>query len=140
HPGSSYYVDFKDFAFYRLEPRALRYVGGFGRMSWVGADDYAAARPDPLADEAAGIIAHMNGDHANAVLAYATGLAKVPNATGATMTAVDRYGFELAIATPEGPRATRLAFDEPVATPDEVRRAMVALVKRARAAAGPPSP
>ncbi|HEU4533698.1 MAG TPA: pyridoxamine 5'-phosphate oxidase family protein, partial [Polyangiaceae bacterium] len=54
-PGAAYYVDFKDFAFYRLEPRALRYVGGFGRMSWVGADEYAAAEPDPLVDAAAGI-------------------------------------------------------------------------------------
>jgi putative heme iron utilization protein len=138
-PQAANYVDFKDFAFYRLEPRALRYVGGFGRMSWVGADEYAAAEPDPLAEAAAGIIEHMNDDHASAVLAYATQLAKVPDATGATMTAVDRYGFELAVTTPEGPRAVRLAFDEPVATSDEVRRAMVAMVRRARALGAPPT-
>jgi hypothetical protein len=135
-PRASYYVDFEDFAFYRLEPRALRYVGGFGRMSWVGPDEYAAAEPDPLADAAADILAHMNGDHAPAVLAYATALAKVPAATSATMTAVDRYGFDLAVVTPEGPRAVRLAFDEPVATNDEVRRAMVAMARRARATGG----
>src|SRR6185436_375361 len=76
-PSSSYYVDFKDFAFYRLEPAALRYVGGFGRMSWVTADDYAVAEADPLADAAAGILAHMNDDHADALIAYATGLAKL---------------------------------------------------------------
>lgn len=139
NPKSSYYVDFKDFAFYRLEPRALRYVGGFGRMSWVGPDDYAAAEADPLVADAAGILAHMNSDHANAVLAYATSLAKVTGASAATMTAVDRYGFELAVVTPEGPRATRLAFDEPVTTTDEVRRAMVAMVKRARALAAAPN-
>ncbi len=139
-PGASYYVDFKDFAFYRLEPRALRYVGGFGRMSWVDAADYAAAEADPLAADAAGILSHMNADHANAVLAYATTLAGIADASGATMTAVDRYGFELAVATPEGPRATRLAFDEPVATSDEVRRAMVAMVRRARGAGAPAAP
>ncbi|MDB4939445.1 MAG: putative heme iron utilization protein [Labilithrix sp.] len=132
-PSSSYYVDFKDFAFFRLEPESLRYVGGFGRMSWVSADDYRAAEPDPLATAAKGILRHMNDDHADAVLAYATKLAGINGATTATMTAVDRYGFELAVITPQGPRATRLAFDEPVATSDEVRRAMVALVKRARA-------
>ncbi|MDO9016708.1 MAG: hypothetical protein Q8S73_24380 [Deltaproteobacteria bacterium] len=38
-PRAGYYVDFEDFAFYRLEPTALRYVGGFGRMPWVGAED-----------------------------------------------------------------------------------------------------
>jgi putative heme iron utilization protein len=131
-PSSAYYADFPDFAFYRLEPDSLRYVGGFGRMSWVSADEYRAAQPDPLATSSKGILAHMNDDHGDAVLAYATKLAGFADATSATMTAVDRYGFELALVTPAGPRATRLAFDEPVATSDEVRRAMVALVKRAR--------
>ncbi|MBL8739700.1 MAG: DUF2470 domain-containing protein [Myxococcales bacterium] len=131
-PSASYYVDFGDFAFYRLEPSALRYVGGFGRMSWVTAEDYRAAEADPLAEASAGILKHMNDDHADACLAYATALLGVTDATAATMTAVDRYGFELAITTPAGPRALRGAFDEPVTTSDEVRRAMVALVKRAR--------
>lgn len=39
-PSATAYVDFADFGFYRLEPRALRYVGGFGRMSWVDAGEY----------------------------------------------------------------------------------------------------
>jgi hypothetical protein len=134
HASARYYIEFKDFAFYRLDPIALRYVGGFGRMSWVTCDDYAAAEPDPLVDAAAGILSHMNEDHADAVLAYATSLAKIDGATKATMTAVDRYGFEMTVIAGDAPRAVRLAFDEPVATSDEVRRAMVELVKRARAA------
>jgi heme oxygenase (biliverdin-IX-beta and delta-forming) len=135
-PSAAYYVDFDDFAFWRLEPQALRYVGGFGRMSWVGADEYRAAEADPLAPLASGILSHMNGDHADAVLAYATALAGIRDATSATLTAVDRYGFELATHTPAGPRAARLAFDEPVATSDDVRRAMVAMAKRAKSASG----
>ena len=131
-PSASYYVDFSDFAFYRLEPIALRYVGGFGRMSWVSADDYRQAEPDPLAAASAGILAHMNDDHAAAVLAYAKSLAGIADASSATMTAVDRYGFELTAVTSSGPRAARLAFDEPVTTSNEVRRAMVAMVKLAR--------
>lgn len=132
-PDASYYVDFSDFGFFRLEPLALRYVGGFGRMSWVSAADYASAEPDPLAAAAAGILEHMNGDHADAVLAYARVLATIPSATAATMTAVDRYGFELAATTPEGPKAARIAFDAPVTTSNDVRKAMVDLVRRARA-------
>ena len=131
-PGASYYVDFDDFAFFRLEPEALRYVGGFGRMSWVTAEDYRAAQADPLAGSAAGIVKHMNDDHADHNLAFAKVLAGMRDATSATLTAVDRYGFELAVMTAAGPRATRLAFDEPVTTGDEVRRAMIALVKRTR--------
>jgi hypothetical protein len=53
-PDAAQYVDFKDFAFYRLEPMALRYVGGFGRMSWVSIDAYRAASPEPLAPSVEG--------------------------------------------------------------------------------------
>jgi hypothetical protein len=133
-PDASYYVDFKDFAFHRLEPIALRYVGGFGRMSWVTAADYLAAEPDPLADAAPGILSHMNEDHGEAMIAYARAFARLPDATAATMTAVDRYGFELAVTTPAGPRAARLGFEAPLTTTDEVRKAMVVMVKAARAA------
>jgi heme iron utilization protein len=132
-PSASYYVDFKDFAFYRLEPESLRYVGGFGRMSWVTLEDYRVAEADPLRVAAPGILKHMNEDHAEASLAYARAFGGVAEATAATMTAVDRYGFDLAATTPSGPRAMRVAFDEPVTSSDEVRRAMVELVRRARA-------
>ena len=134
HPSASYYVEFKDFGFYRLQPTALRYVGGFGRMSWVTPDDYAAAEPDPLASSAAGIVKHMNDDHQAAVVLYARVQAGLADVESAKMTAVDRYGFELAVTTASGPRAVRLAFERPLATGDEVRRAMVAMVKAARAA------
>jgi putative heme iron utilization protein len=45
HPEAAGYASFKDFALYRLEPVAVRYVGGFGRMSWVDSAEYAAAAP-----------------------------------------------------------------------------------------------
>jgi heme iron utilization protein len=135
-PGASYYVEFEDFGFYRLEPTALRYIGGFGRMSWVSAEEYRAATPDPLAATASGILRHMNEDHADAVLAYAMVLAGIADATSASLTAVDRYGFEIAAVTPKGPRAARLAFDATIATSDDVRRSMVAMAKRARQAPG----
>lgn len=43
HPAAAAYVSFRDFSFYRLRPVGLRYVGGFGRMSWVDLGAYAAA-------------------------------------------------------------------------------------------------
>jgi len=76
----------------------------------------------------------MNEDHADALLAYARGLAGIKDATAVTMTAVDRYGFNMAVTTPEGQRDARLAFEGEAATSDEVRRAMVAMVKAARSA------
>jgi hypothetical protein len=81
----------------------------------------------------------MNDDHADAVLAYARALAGIADAQSATMTAVDRYGFDLAVTrtTPKGPRAARLEFDAgagsvTVATSQEARTVLVAMAKRAR--------
>src|SRR4029434_10755352 len=67
HPNSTYYADFRDFAFWKLHVEYVRYIGGYGRMSWVSKADWQAAEPDPLGPSAAGIIAHMNADHADAM-------------------------------------------------------------------------
>lgn len=45
HPEASQWVDFRDFALYRLEPQEIRVVVGFGRMSWVLAEAYARRSP-----------------------------------------------------------------------------------------------
>ena len=96
NPTSAYYIDFGDFAFFRLAVRSIRYVGGYGRMSWVDAADYAAAEADPLAGEAAaGIIAHMNADHADAQVLFCRHLLGLADTTSATMSSVDRYGFDM---------------------------------------------
>lgn len=132
HPSAATYASFKDFAMYRLEPAGVRYVGGFGRMSWVGPEQYAAAEPDPLAPHETAILQHMNDDHHDAVLAYARALAGIPDATRALMTAIDRYGFDVLAVTSDGERRARVAFADDVTSPDGARRALVALVQRAR--------
>jgi putative heme iron utilization protein len=35
HPEARQWADFGDFAFYRLEPKQLYFVGGFGVMGWI---------------------------------------------------------------------------------------------------------
>jgi putative heme iron utilization protein len=135
NPTSAYYIDFGDFTFYRLDVESIRYVGGYGRMSWVDAERYAVAEPDPLVDAAAGIIEHMNADHADAQVLYCKYLLDRPETIEASMSAVDRYGFEMIAVSPAGRAAVRLGFPEECTTGDEVRKAMVALVAEARARA-----
>ncbi|MCU1459846.1 MAG: hypothetical protein JWL73_3938 [Actinomycetia bacterium] len=133
NPAASYYIDFGDFTFLRLTVDHVRYVGGYGRMSWVDPTEYRTATPDPLVDTAAGIIEHMNADHADAQVLLCRHFAGLARTQSATMSAVDRYGFDL-VAVSDGNRtAVRLAFPEECATGDEVRRAMVAMVAEARA-------
>src|SRR3989338_4086783 len=62
HARARHWVDFEDFAFWRLEVRDTYFVGGFAAMGWVTADEYLAARPDPLAEAAAGPAGPMKPD------------------------------------------------------------------------------
>ena len=131
-PNAAYYADYRDFAFWRLAVDSARYIGGYGRMSWVSGDDWAAARPDPLAPHAPGIVAHMNADHADAMAALCRALSRASDATAVTMTGIDRYGFEMSVGTAAGRRPVRLAFPRPVGTPEEARRALVEMVAATR--------
>lgn len=131
HPNSHYWVDFTDFAFFRLDPVEIYYVGGFGVMGWVSAADYAQARPDPLSDAAQGILEHMNKDHADSLILLAKVHASL-EAESALMTSVDRLGFHLRVQTPEGIKGTRIAFLREARTPGETRGVLVEMVKQAR--------
>lgn len=134
NPYASAYVDYGDFSFWRLEVEAVRYVGGYGRMSWVDAAGWAAARPDPIALVADGVIEHLNDDHADACLLLAQRIGGRTDATSAVAVGVDRLGLELMAVGPSGAGRVRLGFAAPVATSEEVRAATVALVREARGA------
>jgi len=133
HPTAEYYVDFTDFDFYRMQLESLRYIGGYGRMSWVQADAFRSAEPDPLAAASGGILSHMNADHASALVTYARAFTSAHDATQAVMTAVDRYGFEMTVHTPRGIGPARLAFEPVLTRADQARSALVALLRSAEA-------
>lgn len=131
HRNASYWVDFDDFCFYRMQPASVYFIGGFGVMGWVSADAYAVGEPDPLADSSAGILRHMNEDHAAALvlLAHAAG---ETGAEAATMTAVDRLGFHLRLRSGERVHGARIAFPREVRDEGSVRTVLVEMVHAAR--------
>lgn len=135
-PDAAYYADFKDFHVWRLEVESVRYIGGYGRMSWISGDDWRGAEPDPLASHAAGIVNHMNEDHGDAMALLCRAFSRAEDAAEVRMTGIDRYGFEMSVRTARGPRPVRLAFPAKVATSEEARKALVALVAEARAELG----
>ncbi len=132
HPNATYYANFRDFGFWTLHVESIRYIGGYGRMSWVDKADWHSTEPDPLGSSAAGMMAHMNADHADAMVLYCRAFSKATDVTTASMTGIDRYGFEMSATTAEGPRPIRLAFARAVSTPKDARAALVAMVKDAR--------
>ena len=132
HENSRYWVDFPDFSFFRLQPIDLYYVGGFGVMGWVEAQDYEHAAPDPLAEAAPGILTHMNADHVDAMVLLAGSHAGI-DATEATMTSVDRLGFSLRLKTNKGVKGARINFLQEVVTPQDARAVLVEMVRQAKA-------
>jgi heme iron utilization protein len=131
HPNSKYWVDFDDFAFFRMDVVDVYYVGGFGVMGWVAAPEYVDAHADPLADAAAGILQHMNADHQDALILLAKVFART-TAQEAVMTAVDRLGFHVRMKTEEGMKGARIAFLGEVTNPGETRKMLVDMVQQAR--------
>lgn len=137
HPDA-FWADFPDFFMARLRVTAVRYVRGFGEMGWVDARDYAAAEADPVAAAEDRIVAHMNADHRDAladIVAHAVPVPEDVAVVDVEQLSCDRYGFEVRLTTDTqaGLAFARIGFDEVLHDPEQARRAMVALTRRARA-------
>ena len=133
HPEAEGYAGFKDFHFYKVAVTKAHLVAGFGRIHWIdGAalvygGDWAA-----LAEAEAGIVEHMNADHAAAIRLYAERLLGLPAAPAEDpwrMTGIDPEGLDLAA----GALTARLSFEQPVVNAEEARAVLVRLAQQARA-------
>jgi putative heme iron utilization protein len=131
HPNAIHWVDFGDFAFWRLEVLDAYFVGGFGAMDWLPVRDYAAARPDPLADAAADILEHMNRDHHDALLTFARVLAH-EEAEEARMVAVDRLGFKLRLRSGARLHSCRIAFPREVMSAAACREVLIEMLRECK--------
>jgi putative heme iron utilization protein len=129
HPEARAYLDFPDFAFWRLAPQKIHAVAGFGRIETMEPDEVFL--PETTAADvmsaASGAIDHMNTDHADAVELYATRLLGAKPGKW-RLTAIDPDGAHLEL---EG-KVLRLTFDRPLETGADLRQAFVALAQRAR--------
>jgi heme iron utilization protein len=131
YANSKYWVDFEDFSFYRMNLVDVYYVGGFGVMGWISSRDYEQSESDPLADSMGEIIRHMNADHKDALILLARKFAGIESSE-ATMTAVDRLGFQVRLKTAEGMRGARLAFLREIRSVADSRTVLVEMVQQAR--------
>jgi len=131
HPKSALYVDFGDFAFFRLEPRAASLNAGFGKAYRLTPEDFLIASPAMMAlsEKEEGAIIHMNEDHVDAVALYARVLAR--ERTGKwKICGIDAAGFDLL----SGDRLRRVEFDTPLQDADALAATMAAVARRAREA------
>ncbi len=132
HPDAEGFVDFSDFAFFRIVPASVHLVAGFGRITDISGENLLtdlAGADDVLAGEA-GAVEHMNEDHADAILLYATRLLGA-RAGEWRMTGTDPEGADLML----GRTALRLTFPARVDDMKALQKTLVALVGEARARA-----
>jgi putative heme iron utilization protein len=131
YENAKFWQEYTDFAYYRLQVSAAYFIGGFGVMGWVAAEDYGSAQPDPLVQAAPGIIRHMNNDHADALRLIARRFAG-ESPDEAAMTAVDRLGFHLRLKSGDRIHGQRVAFLREVRNTEDARAVLVEMVRLAK--------
>jgi heme iron utilization protein len=114
HTYADQVMDSPKFAFYRLKPTKIYFVGGFGVLAkWVEPADYHAAAPDILAKDASSIVTRINRDHGDDLLTTAVQLLGVSSEIeGIRMTSVDRLGMDIRVTFQMGTRRNKLQTDE----------------------------
>jgi putative heme iron utilization protein len=122
HPSARSFVDFSDFALYRLQVERAHFIGGFGRIVALDRADLLVATEDahPLIATEAKLVSQMNEDHADRLelIAAQAGQAR----GGWRLIGIDPEGFDLALAD----CALRLTFENRVRRADEARAAILA--------------
>jgi heme oxygenase (biliverdin-IX-beta and delta-forming) len=130
-PEAEMFAGFADFAFYRLALKSAHLVAGFGRIVDLKPQDILTETGDASELVAAEpeILAHMNGDHADAVRLYATKLLGAPDGEWRCV-GCDPEGLELQ----QGRTALRLPFPQRVRAPEVLRQVLKQMAEQARAA------
>jgi putative heme iron utilization protein len=125
HPAAALYAGFGDFSFYTLIVERMHWVGGFGRAQWLAprpACDASVARAfdAALPEVRAAILRH----HADALGLIARRRLK-KRSSDWHLAGIDPDGCDLA----RGKTVHRLAFPDPLASPDEVMAALIGLTR-----------
>mmetsp|Transcript_23870 Transcript_23870/g.34916 ORF Transcript_23870/g.34916 Transcript_23870/m.34916 type:complete len:360 (+) Transcript_23870:1-1080(+) len=99
HAYAEQVMDSPKFAFYRLVPEKIYFVGGFGVLAeWVPVDDYMNAEADVLAREATEVRSKLNRDHKEDLELTAKHLLDVnEDIENIRVTSVDRLGMDVRV-------------------------------------------
>lgn len=125
-PAAASYFKTHDFAFYRINPVRLRFIGGFGKIYWIEKADLSLQNIFPVDDELK-IVEHMNQDHGHNLKDYVRfylGL-ECADADVLRMTGLDQFGFDLSLNEVKH----RIDFKAPLESPAQTRSVFVEMAK-----------
>lgn len=128
-PAATSYRETHDFGFWRMRTvEKVRYIGGFGKIYWLGGD---AVLRDPhgegIGGAAPGAIEHMNDDHADALMEMCASRGISPES--ATMTGLDRTGMFVRATGPD--RLLYFPFESEI-TAESLRAEVIGVLRRCR--------
>jgi putative heme iron utilization protein len=129
HPKAVLYMDFPDFGFWRIHVTGGHLNGGFARAATLSRQDLILDISDAeaLKSAEARAIGHMNDDHTDALVLYATRIAR--EADGPWLASgCDPEGIDLIC----GERSARITFPRRVTSPSALRAVLVELAEAAR--------
>jgi len=125
-PDAAQQLELPDFAFYRIEPKHIRFIGGFGAIHWISSSDFRS--PDNLLGAAEeGIVAHMNQEHAQNLRDYCLQYHGA-EVLDVQMLGIDCDGFDVRAEE----RLLRFEFTKPVLDAQQAREALVAMAKASK--------
>lgn len=133
HPKAKLYVDFPDFAFFRLSPQSASLNGGFGRAYAITAEDLLISSPalEGLAAIEESAVNHMNTDHRDAADIMAKAFTKSTK-IGWIVIGIDAAGIEIS----HGDELLRFNFIHQINDVDELRPVLSKLLNDARKICG----
>jgi len=125
-PEAQSYFAMHDFAFYRIQPIAIRYIGGFGKIHWVNIEQYSLA-PYALIKQEIDVVSHMNADHSDTMRGYCKQFHQ-SEVLDVAMLGIDSDGFDMRA---DG-EILRVDFAEGVVDAPQARSALVKLAQIAK--------
>lgn len=125
-PEAQSYFAMHDFAFYRIQPIAIRYIGGFGKIHWVNIEQYSLA-PYALIKQETDVVSHMNADHSDTMRGYCKQFHQ-SEVLDVAMLGIDSDGFDMRA---DG-EILRVDFAEGVVDAPQARSALVKLAQIAK--------
>lgn len=133
-PDSINYEIAHNFQFFRSTPLKVRWIGGFGDISWISAENLQSATCDPVAYHGIEIVDHMNEDHPDALIDLVRAHSSLDlQGARVEMVSVNSSSFEIAISRPGKQKRIRIDFPARLQNVSESRTAMIELLKAARA-------
>ncbi|MBU2895734.1 HugZ family protein [Vibrio hepatarius] len=117
------------FHLWQIEPKMIRYIGGFAQAYWIDKKDWLLPEPEWNAQAEIAMAEHMNKDHVDAMKILLTALKRTPE-DDISMTGIQPDGCYIR----NGNQSTYHEFGDFAMTAAEVKNQLVQKIAQARKA------